>query len=107
MRAEGTINTDEAIRAGIDAQKSGNLALAEECYRAVLASNPDNAAVNYLQSMVSLKSKGGERQLESDLLGPIFSRYQSHYSAVPPYNPHFALREGIFCEFFSRFKLFN
>lgn len=22
-------------------------------------------------------------------------------------NPHFALREGIFCEFFSRFKLFN
>jgi antitoxin ChpS len=25
----------------------------------------------------------------------------------PHYSPHFALREGIFCEFFSRFKLFN
>lgn len=84
---------EAAVKDGIAAQTAGNFLVAEECYREALELDQEHVAVKYLLSQVSQRTLDDGRALETELMSTVFNNYQSHYSAVLPYNLNWIIRD--------------
>lgn len=66
--------------------------VAEKCYREILSIQPDNRAIQFLLSQVAPRNANREISSEFTLLQNVFQNFQSHYSAVLPYNLNWMIR---------------
>jgi FkbM family methyltransferase len=90
--ANEPITIDRALELAIAKQRTGDFAAAENIYRSVLLTNPDNVVADFLLSQVSgaISAQSNGSEAEKFILD-VFSKYQSHYACVPPYNLNWML----------------